>query len=351
MHWQTVCVNLTLFQTHRLAAYPASPGSVHGSIHTHPSGEANGPQAYLPRRHFVSSLPHIAFQRNFLVIPSTPYSNLPFSSGTIAGLAPERNVDRKCVACVDDDVDVLRLRELLLRGSGYAVITATSGQKLLTDLASGAAVDIVLLDYLMPAMNGDELAEKLRQRYPRLPLIAVSAVPQLPDSMLRLVDATVQKGSDPNVLLSAVEKILTKPSQSNPQIESTKATILCVDDEDLQLSMRKKLFESAGYRVLEAQSAAAGLDIFRSVHVDAVVLDYWLSGVGGNGTALAEKMKRLRPGTPILMLSGLGALPGESAIVDSWLSKGQIEPQDLVAEVEKLIEFRSRPRKDDPSEP
>ena len=50
------------------------------------------------------------------------------------------------------------------------------------------------------------------------------------------------------------------------------------------------------------------------------------------------------------MLSGLGALPGESAIVDLWLSKAHIEPPELVAEVQRLIELRNAPRKDDQSE-
>ena len=125
-------------------------------------------------------------------------------------------------------------------------------------------------------------------------------------------------------------------------MQPARGIVLCVDDEDLQLRMRTALFESAGYEVLPAQSATAAMEIFRSSKVDAVVMDYWLSGKDGNGTAVAEEMKRLRPQIPVLILSGLGSLPGESAIVDLWLSKGNIDPGDLVAEVQRLIELRSR---------
>ncbi len=252
----------------------------------------------------------------------------------------------KCVACVDDDADALKVRKLLLEAKGYSVVTATSGPDLLRYLTGAGVADLVLLDYLMPEMNGDELAQKLHQRYPQLPLIAVSAVPQLPDSMLRLVDATVQKGSGPELLLSTVAAILTRPPKKHSQIQSSELTVLCVDDEDVQLNMRKRLFESAGYRVLETQSAKEALDIFSSARVDAVVMDYWLSGAEGNGTALAEQMKRHRPQTPIVMLSGFGALPGESTIVDLWLSKGDIEPRELVAEVQRLIERHTPQQKD-----
>lgn len=267
-----------------------------------------------------------------------------------AALPPAHNLDRRCIACVDDDADVLEVRKLLLEASGYSVVTATSGTELLRFLADGGIVDVVLLDYLMPEMNGDQLAQKLHQKYPQLPLIAVSAIPQLPDAMLAIVDATVQKGSDPKLLLSTVAEILKRPPKKLPDNQLPEVTVLCVEDEELQLRMRKRLFESAGYKVLEAQSAKEALDIFRSTHVDAVVMDYWLSGPGGNGTALAEQIKRLRPKTPVLMLSGFGALPGESSIVDLWLNKAHIEPQDLVAEVQRLIELRTPQQKDDQSE-
>jgi len=263
----------------------------------------------------------------------------------MGALPPEPNLDRKRVACVDDDAVVLQVRKLLFEASGYSVVTATSGTELLRFLTDGGVVDVVLLDYLMPEMNGDELAQKLHQQFPQLPLVAVSAVPQLPDAMLGIVDASVQKGSDPKLLLSTVAAILTRPAKKHPQMQSAEVTVLCVEDEELQLRMRKKLFESAGYKVLAAQSAEEALDIFQSTHVDAVVMDYWLSGPGGNGTALAEKIKRQRPKTPVLMLSGFGALPGESAIVDLWLNKGHIEPQELVAEVQRLIELRSPQQK------
>lgn len=118
-------------------------------------------------------------------------------------------------------------------------------------------------------------------------------------------------------------------------------TVLCVEDDELELSARKKLFEAAGFRVLEARSKDSALQVFRSHPVDAVVLDYWLSGLGGNGTAVAEEIKRMSPSTPVLMFSGYGSLPGEEAIVDAWMSKAQLNPETLVNEVKRLIELRN----------
>jgi CheY-like chemotaxis protein len=117
-------------------------------------------------------------------------------------------VPPKRVLCVDDDADTLELRKLLLESSGYAVATAPSGVVALELLGQDTEVDLVLLDYLMPGMNGDELAQHLRSRYPQLPLVAVSGVRELPAEFLGVLDASVQKGQDPEVLLATIANVL-----------------------------------------------------------------------------------------------------------------------------------------------
>jgi len=245
----------------------------------------------------------------------------------------------KCVLCVDDDDATLQSRKLLLEASGYSVLISRSAQDALKMLNAGAVVDLVVLDYLMPGMNGDEFAGTLRSHFPDLPLMVVSAVGQLPLSLREAADATLQKGLDPEVLLSHIAAILGR-SPGNAIHTAVQRTVLCVEDEDLQLKSRKMLFEAAGYRVLEADSAAAALKTFDSSAVDVVVMDYWLSGPGGNGTGVAEQMKRKRPGIPIIMLSGFSSLPGEAAVVDSWMRKAGLEPESLLREVDRLIELR-----------
>lgn len=251
----------------------------------------------------------------------------------------------KRLLCIDDDAEILRQRALLLEASGYSVLSRQSGQEALDLLARGAEVDLVLLDYVMPQMGGDELARKLRKEYPDLPLIAVSASDGLPKEFLATVDASVRKGQDPNVLLGTIAEVLAIKATSGHESR----TVLCVEDEELQLRARKMLFESAGYRVLEARSAKRAVELFASNAVDAVVMDYWLSDQDGNGTVVAEQMKRLRPRTPILMLSGFTALPGEGALVDSWIRKSQLDPENLVTEVDRLIKLRQIHQQPDPS--
>ena len=75
----------------------------------------------------------------------------------------------KTILCIDDDSSILELRRRVLESSGYGVLTAPSGKDGLELVSQGTKVDLVLLDYLMPGMNGDEVAENLKSKFPALP--------------------------------------------------------------------------------------------------------------------------------------------------------------------------------------
>ena len=117
---------------------------------------------------------------------------------------------RPSILCIDDDESSLKIRKLLLEVSGYNVFTAVSGAEGIKTLATGLIVDLVLLDYLMPGINGDEVAKQLKQSHPSLPIIMFSAFPELPDEALQSVDFFLQKGDDPVILLDRVAEMVKR---------------------------------------------------------------------------------------------------------------------------------------------
>jgi CheY-like chemotaxis protein len=117
-------------------------------------------------------------------------------------------------------------------------------------------------------------------------------------------------------------------------------SILCIDDEPAGLLPRKLLLESAGHRVIEARSGAEGIRLFESEKVDAVILDYWMSGM--KGTAVASELKRINPAVPIIVLSGMADLPGEAVgLVDQWFVKGSTRADELLNSIDALLDRRS----------
>src|SRR5690242_2662262 len=90
----------------------------------------------------------------------------------------------------DDDVQQLELKALIMKRSGFKVLTASSPLHALSIMADTAAgqVDVAVLDYNMPEMNGCVLAEYLRRRYPDLKVILHSGAMDIPESELNRVD-------------------------------------------------------------------------------------------------------------------------------------------------------------------
>jgi len=81
---------------------------------------------------------------------------------------------------------------------------------------------------------------------------------------------------------------------------------------------RKKLLESAGYKVLAAADGLQGLRLFEEHSVDLVLMDYHLPE---GGSQLRRRMKSCKPHVPIVILSGIAELPDDMSNTDLFLSK------------------------------
>ena len=78
------------------------------------------------------------------------------------------------VLLVDDDEQVRVLTEELLLDMGYDVVVHDCGRDALMFLDTGADIDLLLVDYGMPGMNGAEVAGAARERRPLLPIVFVT---------------------------------------------------------------------------------------------------------------------------------------------------------------------------------
>ncbi len=83
------------------------------------------------------------------------------------------------VLCVDDELIGLQVRKILLERAGYRVLTAPDGPEGLV-LFNEEPVEAVVLDYSMPGMDGGEVASRMRQIKPKVPILLLSAYVGLP---------------------------------------------------------------------------------------------------------------------------------------------------------------------------
>ncbi len=115
-------------------------------------------------------------------------------------------VRQKTVLCVDDEAIGLRVRKIMLETHGFQVLTASDGQQGI-DLFDQHDIDLVVLDFYMPGLNGGEVAAELRRRRPDVPIIFLSAYFSLPSDALEMADAFITKGEPPEVLIEKIEQL------------------------------------------------------------------------------------------------------------------------------------------------
>jgi CheY-like chemotaxis protein len=96
------------------------------------------------------------------------------------------------ILCVDDAPSVLEGRKMLLEECGYRVLTATNGKEAVQAFVSNS-IDLVLLDYHMPGMNGDAAASHLRSAKPDVPIALLSGDESLPAGVFQVVDCFIPK--------------------------------------------------------------------------------------------------------------------------------------------------------------
>ena len=121
--------------------------------------------------------------------------------------------DGHVVLCVDDEVVGLQVRKLILERSGYTVLTANDGPTGLT-IFNDKAIDAVVLDYAMPGMHGGEVAQKMRQTKPDVPILLLSAYVGLPDEVSSMVDVYMTKGEGAPALLNKLGNLLSHQAAS-----------------------------------------------------------------------------------------------------------------------------------------
>ena len=112
----------------------------------------------------------------------------------------------KVILSVDDEPLILHTRQKILEAAGYDVLSASNGEEALGFFAA-VLVDLVLLDYAMPGLDGGRVAREMKASRPLVPIILVTGLP-FEDKTLPCVDWIYKKGDDPGFLLAKIRQLL-----------------------------------------------------------------------------------------------------------------------------------------------
>ncbi|MGH9580809.1 MAG: response regulator, partial [Terriglobales bacterium] len=249
--------------------------------------------------------------------------------------APTVPDGRPLVLACDDDPSVLEVVQAALEQRGYQVVTATTGQEAVTQ-AEARQPAVILLDILMPRMNGWDTMAAL-QRKPetcQIPIIIFSILsPQETPLLNSDFVEWVQKSSDETVLLQALKRALE---------ERAKAARVLIVEDDLDLAkVLVAMLRRHGIETAQARTGREAIQQCEQLRPDLLVLDLRLPE--GDGFMVADWLRRqdqLRQ-IPLVIYSARDVDDSERQRLQlghtEFLTKARITPEEFEHRVMALL--------------
>ncbi len=128
-------------------------------------------------------------------------------------------IPQRRILVIDDEPFVCDAVKMMLMFDGHSVETASSGQEALAMFEAGK-FDVVITDYAMPAMKGDELAMAIKAKAPTQPIVMITAYAEMIQASgnpLGGVDALISKP----FLLENLREAIAKVTPSGPSNAGT----------------------------------------------------------------------------------------------------------------------------------
>lgn len=117
------------------------------------------------------------------------------------------------ILIIDDERQHLTMQSLILKEAGFRPITVVVGSQSLS-LPDHDPPDLILLDYrLNSVLNSQQVAQLLREKFRRIPIVLVSSMQEMPVEMKPFVDSFLRKGN-PEDLVALVKNMLGRPQDA-----------------------------------------------------------------------------------------------------------------------------------------
>jgi len=256
------------------------------------------------------------------------------------------------ILVVDDDLSFRRLVEKEFKPLGYTIRTAGDGETAL-DLLEVFRPHIVILDLLLPKMDGFEVAKKIKQKpgFQSVHILMVTAVYLDEEDIKRAIrggadgyyfkpDLILTKPVHIKELKDAVDSMRKEDVDFQTVIPKAKDTVLIIDDDEKNRKILKMRLLSENFNVKEAEDGYKGLKMLEEEDCDLVLLDVKMPGM--SGIDLLTEIKKREIEIPIMIMTAYGS---ESIAVEAF-KKGAddylIKPFDTQTAVKRISDLLER---------
>lgn len=214
------------------------------------------------------------------------------------------------ILVVDDNKDLLNTFALILKRKGYLVETAEDGLQAMEKFTS-RHFDVVLMDVIMPKMNGIDALRKMKEYDPNAKVILMTAYCE---------ESQLQKVVEEGVCGTLFKPVnITRLMELIGEATQDPCIMIVDDDDDFRYSMAQML-QLNNYQVISAISGEDAVRIARQRTVNIAFVDIKMKVMDGLATSI--KLKEIRPDIIIVMMTGYRE--EASDIINEALGKGVV---------------------------
>ena len=121
-----------------------------------------------------------------------------------------------------------------------------------------------------------------------------------------------------------------------------KRTILCVDEDERSLSIRKVMLETRGYRVVVCSDAGRAVELMKAGGIDLILADLMMLKLGS--ARLIDQLKAISPSTPAIVFSGALSHCPDDILADVFLSKANCSAAQLLDHIRMALVRKRGPK-------
>ena len=198
------------------------------------------------------------------------------------------------ILVVDDEARMRKLIKDFLSNKGYHIIEAEDGEKALEEYEKNEnKIMLILLDVMMPKLDGWSVLRQIRQTNKEVPIIMLTARGEEQDELFGFelgVDEYISKPFSPKILVARVEAILKRVSKNENEVKNyggieinKEGRTVSVDGKQIELSLRE--YELLTYLVENENIALSRDKILNSV---------WNYDYYGDSRTIDSHVKKIR---------------------------------------------------------
>jgi DNA-binding response OmpR family regulator len=250
----------------------------------------------------------------------------------------------RTVLVIDDSPTFREELKSVLEASGYAVVTAATGEEGLR-VAVDARPAVIVVDGVLPGINGSTVIRRIRADavLRSTPCILLTGSEGRGDELSALdagADAYLRKEDDIGIILARVTAVLRSSGSSSTVVSTSSLLgpkrILTVDDSLTYLHEVAARLREEGYDVVPAHSGEEALELLAVQVVDCILLDLVMPGLSGQETCRRIKGTAAWRDIPLIMHTALeeqeAMIEGINAGADDYIAKSS-DHQVLCARV------------------